>query len=105
MAIDLQYDQLIPVTTLAQERLGKRISPATRWRWIHRGVAGGIKLVAVCVSGEWMTTREAFAEFIQAQTDAALQRDHDDENGTRQRSPETLQRLHEAGLMSPDTNA
>ncbi len=39
--INVECDELIPVTQLVKDRLGKRISPATRWRWIKKGVGCG----------------------------------------------------------------
>ena len=64
MTIDLEADELIPIGDLTKKRLGKRVSPATIWRWRLKGVkAGGItvKLEAVRVAGVWHTTAAAFA--------------------------------------------
>ena len=99
MTIDLETDELIPIGDLTKKRLGKRVSPATIWRWRLKGVkAGGItiKLEAVRVAGVWHTTTAAFAEFISVQTTAA--------NAAHQmeptsRSESTQRRLAKAGLV------
>jgi len=73
--IDLETDHLLPVNQLVKERLGRRLSPATLWRWTHKGInVGGqrIRLEAYRVSGVWCTTPAALAAFIRVQTDAAL---------------------------------
>ncbi len=99
MTIDLEADELIPIGDLTKKRLGKRVSPATIWRWRLKGVkAGGVtvKLEAVRVAGAWHTTAAAFAEFISKQTEAA--------NAVHQmepseRSESTERRLAEARLI------
>ena len=65
--INLDTDDLIPVGQLAEQRLGKRPSPATLWRWKLKGV-NGAKLAVVKSDGCWMTTRAAFADFLRQQT-------------------------------------
>ena len=65
--INLECDELFPVGTLIKQRLGKRVSPATQWRWRLHGV-GGVRLECVRCGGLWMTTAAAFAEFVRAQT-------------------------------------
>ena len=92
--IDLEHDELIPVGELVRRRLGKRLSPATLWRWRLKGV-GGVRLEAVRVGGVWCTTPAAFADFIRRQTAAALSR-HDE--GDVERSDVTQRRLTAAGL-------
>ena len=98
MTIDLEADELIPIGDLTKKRLGKRVSPATIWRWQLKGVkAGGvtIKLEAVRVAGVWHTTTAAFTEFIAAQTPAANAA-HQTEPS--ERSESTERRLEEVGL-------
>lgn len=95
--IDLETSKLVPLGLLLKERIGRNISPATRWRWIHKGVRGGIKLEAVCVAGCWHTTREAFAEFLRAQTAAASPDAPTEDAGARSES--TTRRLQAAGLL------
>lgn len=34
--IDPEIDDLRPVSEVVEARLGKRISPATKWRWTNR---------------------------------------------------------------------
>ena len=67
MAINVEYDKLFPVGTLLKQRLEKRPSPATIWRWRLKGV-NGVKLECVLVGGIWYSTAAAFAEFVSAQT-------------------------------------
>lgn len=61
------------VLTLAQARAelrqitGKRPDKATMCRWIHRG-AGGVKLDAVRLGCQLLTSRQALTRFIQART-------------------------------------
>lgn len=63
--------QLLPVELIANRRTGKRPSRATVWRWIKRGVSGG-KLDAA-FHGQWMTTTEAFDDFLARQTEAMME--------------------------------
>ncbi|QDT54768.1 hypothetical protein Pan44_28050 [Caulifigura coniformis] len=56
---------LLSIPTAAEELTGKRPSPPTCWRWVHRG-RNGIKLRAVFVMGAWRTTREDFLKFVEA---------------------------------------
>lgn len=61
------------VLTLAQARYelyqitGKRPDKATMTRWIHRGV-GGIKLDAIRVGMQLLTSRQALTRFIEERT-------------------------------------
>ncbi len=61
------------VLTLAQTRTelfkvtGKRPDKATLTRWIHRGV-GGVKLDAIRVGVQLLTSRQALTRFIEART-------------------------------------
>lgn len=70
MTIDLEHDDLRPVSEIAKARFGKKPSPATIWRWRLHGCRG-VKLECVLCGGIWCTTAAAFAEFIRAQTEAA----------------------------------
>jgi hypothetical protein len=42
---------------------GKRIAPATIWRWVQRGAAGR-RLQAVRVGRAWYTTEKWLGEFV-----------------------------------------
>ncbi len=64
--------ELRPVRNLVESITGTRPSGSTLHRWLHKGVCGGIKLRAVRLGGEWLTTREDLDAFIDAQTSAAL---------------------------------
>lgn len=46
---------------------GRRPDKATVHRWIHRGV-GGVKLEAIRLGRDWMTSRQAITRFIEART-------------------------------------
>lgn len=93
--IDLERDELSPVVDLLTERLKKRMSGPTYWRWMNRGV-NGTKLQAVKIGRTWMSTRRAVAAFFSggiptpAPTPAT-------EAG--ERSESTRQRLAAAGLL------
>lgn len=65
--IDLENDDLRPVSEIAFARIGKRPAFQTIWRWRTIGVRG-MKLEMVHVCGVWCTTASAFAEFIRGQS-------------------------------------
>lgn len=97
--IDVHADRLRPVNEIAQERLGKRLSPATQWRWIQQGNAGG-RLEAVYVGATWMTTPEAFGDFLQRMTAAKLRAPIADDNDPPAERPEATSRaLQQRGLL------
>ena len=95
--IDPEHDDLIPVRTLAKQRLGKTISPCCQWRWIHKG-ARGCRLEAVQVMGIWHTTPAAFGAFITGQTAAAMGNDANPATPAP-RTPEKEAKLRAAGLL------
>jgi hypothetical protein len=98
--IDPEVDDLRPVNEVIKARLGKRISPATLWRWRLKGV-NGTKLECLRLGGCWLTTDAAFGEFLRAQTANALAAC----NGggasdlPSERSPEKVRRLKAAGVL------
>ena len=94
--IDLERDVLIPVHTICAERLGKRVSPATLWRWRLKG-CNGVKLECVKVGSTWFTTAAAFAAFIEGQTAAATP--IGEPEASVGRSEETIRRLRAVGLL------
>ncbi len=96
-AINIETDALIPLGELAKQRLGKRPSPATLWRWRLRGV-NGARLAVVKSGGCWMTTAAAFAEFLRAQT-ANCQPAPLDTDVPTERSAATAKKLAAAGLL------
>jgi hypothetical protein len=63
--------ELRPARKLFEQLTGTRPSPSTLHRWLHKGVCGGIKLQAVRLGGEWLCTRSAIDQFIEAQTTRA----------------------------------
>lgn len=98
MSINLETDELIPVGQLIKQRLGKRISPATLWRWRLRGI-NGARLECVLCGGSWMTTAKSFAEWVHAQT-ANCQPAPMDSDALTERNEATKQKLKAAGLLS-----
>ena len=95
--IDVERDALRPVHDVIQDRLGHRVSPATSWRWIRKGV-DGVRLEAVLMSKTWMTTPAAFAAFLVRRTERAL--GSGSVGHGEGRSPATEQKLIDAGLLS-----
>lgn len=69
--IDPAKDDLRPIGEVINARLGKRISPATLWRWRLKGV-NGVRLQCLRLGGCWLTSNAAFGEFLRAQTENAL---------------------------------
>lgn len=65
------------ILTLAQARqelsaiTGQRHDKATLTRWIHRGV-GGVKLEAVRLGIQLLTSRQAITRFIEARTEKTV---------------------------------
>lgn len=97
--IDLENDKLVPVNELCRKTLGKRVAPATLWRWLKKGVRGGIKLEAVQAAGVWCSTPAAFAKFLRAQTAACLHTESSDDDSPAERSEETADALRKAGVL------
>ena len=97
--IDLQKDRLEPVAKLAERMIGKRISPATVWRWCLKGCKVGdsrIRLEAVKCAGQWHSTPAALAAFIRAQTASLLKQN---EEARVVRDERTTERLKKVGLL------
>ena len=65
------------ILTLAQARselfhlTGRRPDKATMTRWIHRGV-GGVKLDAVRIGCQLLTSRQGITRFIEARTEKSI---------------------------------
>ena len=95
--IDIEVDDLRPVNDFVKARFGKRISPATNWRWRLKGV-NGAKLECVRFGGCWCTTRAAFADFIRVQT-ANCQPVMLDSAAPTERSAATTAKLKASGLI------
>jgi len=76
LPVDISSEQLLSLPQAARRfppyRRGRPVNPSTVWRWISSGVklSGGrrVKLGAVRLSGRWLTSVEALARFIEAQT-------------------------------------
>lgn len=98
--IDLETADLVPVTKLVQQRLKRRISPATTWRWRVRGVRG-VKLPMVLVFGQWHSTEEVLTEFLRASSEAGMPQ----VEPSAERNPATERRLQAAGLLTRSDRA
>jgi len=64
---DFSLSDLVPLTRvpslLPKRPDGKRLAPATIWRWVQHGAAGR-RLQAVRVGRGWYTTERWLGEFI-----------------------------------------
>jgi hypothetical protein len=63
----LLNEERISLSQLAQEQ---DVATTTTWRWISRGVRS-VRLESFSIGGRRWTTRQAFARFVQATTQAA----------------------------------
>ena len=52
---------------------GNRPARPTIWRWMRKGVAGGVTFKAVPIYGQWRTTEAAFRDFLDRRAEAMLQ--------------------------------
>ena len=95
--IDPATDNLVPLADVIRQRLGRRVGPATIWRWRLKGI-NGAKLPAIRCGQRWMTTVAAFADFIRAQT-ANCQPAPLDSDAPTERSAATTAKLKAAGLV------
>lgn len=50
------------------ERTGRTPATSTAWRWVLRGVRGGIKLESFCLGGQTFTTPEYITRFMDRTT-------------------------------------
>ena len=96
-AINLETDDLRPVNDFVRARFGKRVSPATLWRWHAKGV-NSVRLEVVKFGGCWMTTAAAFAEFVRRQTENCSPAPMDSD-APAERSDAKLKKLAAAGLL------
>jgi hypothetical protein len=93
-------DEQLLLLSVACRQLPSKPSPSTLWRWRTIGVKVNgrtIKLACVRVGGKWYTTAAAFADFLQEQTDAALNPSSDDL--PVERTADAARRLQSAGLI------
>ena len=92
--------ELRPSHKLFEQLTGTRPSPSALHRWLHKGVCGGIKLQAVRLGGEWLCTRQAIDQFIEAQTTRAYASCQSDAPAVDDRRPARMERdLAAAGLV------
>ncbi len=68
----LENGELKPIGTIAKQITGQRPSRPTIWRWLRKGVAGGVTLDAVSVFNTWHTTEAAFRDFLRRRSEAML---------------------------------
>ena len=95
--IDLENDDLGPVSDISFQITGKRPSSPTKYRWRVHGCRG-VRLEQVLISGVWHTTVKAFVAFIRGQTQAANNA-RVAETGSNERDAATKRRLQAAGLL------
>jgi hypothetical protein len=98
IAIDLENDELRPVNSLVERRLGRRLSPATIWRWRTKGVRG-VRLECYLIAGHWCSTPAALAEFFRASSEAATPVEIAVTPIVHERSPAKERRLRAAKLL------
>ena len=80
---------------LTRSRRGKGAVPySTLYRWISRGVKGGVKLESIVVGGVRMVSQEAIARFIEAATEARRYKPR--KPGIAARTPTQRRRASEA---------
>jgi len=94
VTINLETDELIPVSKLVQTRLGRRIAPATLWRWRTKGTRG-VRLPMVLVLGSWCSTPKALTEFLRESSEAGMPQPAP----PVERDEATNRRLQAAGLV------
>lgn len=68
--IDIDREELMPLSKCAQTMPGRRVNTATTWRWSTKGIRG-IKLPTVLIGGIRHTSREARAWWVAATTAVA----------------------------------
>ena len=92
-------EKLQTLLPLLERTLGHRPSPATVWRWCHKGVkANGerVRLRSVRIGGKVYATVEDVQRFITAQNPTE---DQDEVQPDLERSAETTRQLESAGLL------
>lgn len=73
MPSQLSVDELLlPIHKVAERVTGRRPSPATCCRWIHKGCKGA-KLHALQLGNKWLCTESDFRRFMEEQTEAVFQ--------------------------------
>ena len=68
--IDMSQEKLITLADAA-EMFPDPPSSATLWRWVNRGVRGGIKLEVLRAGAKVYTSEAAIRRFLERQTAAA----------------------------------
>lgn len=92
-------EQLRPVSQVAEELTGCRPSPSTIWRWVRKGVVGGVKLSATRYLGKWHCKLTDFQRFLERETAAVLEADTDDRPVGSSAPPANEVELRAAGLL------
>ena len=79
MPIDLQSEEILPLTEVAKAlprlRGGRKVHLSTIYRWISRGV-NGVRLESLKLGRATVTSREALQRFAERQTRADRPEDH-----------------------------
>lgn len=92
-------ESLLPVVQVAERLTGRRPSPSTIWRWVRKGVIGGVKLNATRYLGRWHCKPSDFQSFLERETAAVLE----SESGVAAESPsgpaQVDDELRGAGLL------
>ena len=76
--IDPDREKLLPINKIpahVEKRTGKRPSLPTSYRWINRGIAGGIRLEVIAIGGSLYCSEESLNRFFREVT-AAKQKRH-----------------------------
>ncbi len=94
MIIDWIPEDLITLAEAAR-LLPTRPAPCTLWRWRTKGV-NGARLECIRSGGRWLTTRQALARFLLAQSESAS-------SGLPPPQPDMTSRLRAAGLLPKDS--
>lgn len=92
---ELMSGALRPINSVVEEVIGRRISPASSWRWRTKGVRG-VRLACYFVAGQWCTTADALREFIHRSSEAGMP---PDSASVEERDTVTARRLEAAGLL------
>ena len=104
MSIDLGTEHPINISaacrTLVPKYSGSPISPATAYRWVNRGITADdghrVKLDAVKIGRQLITTREAVARFFAELTRRSTAGSRNEEGGI---AVETESNLRAAGIL------
>jgi hypothetical protein len=98
VSLNLETDEIRPVSELCRRLTGRRPAPATVWRWVREG-RHGVRLDAVHIQGHWQTSAAVFADFLRATSAAARREAPPAADAAVERDEATARRLKRAGLL------